>query len=274
MNKLTEKSLAQEQCPEEDVLINSFTEVIVCEELEIPPQKPPKEHIADTSVTPIVDDIEVIEVDLGDQEEPRKKVVASGNLNIGIEYSALEDEQQIHFAHFGVPFQGIIGLRPCISDPQVDGFNRGLLPACFDLDDFNLNACVEHKQFHQITERKIKVVIVVLLWLEPKFELNFTQPAEDGTEISNDADFTLEAEVVDGIPLSEGQFEWAPVTDPDDTTTICTDADPDGTISCDWLVGDLPAADTEVIITATAIPECYSYLEIQDTVTATIVAAP
>ncbi len=164
------ESLANIKCPvlTENETLNLFTEVILCEFLEIPSQKPDKEHITNTLKNFVVNNVEVIEVDLGD-EVIRKKVVVSGTLNLGIEYSADEPEQQIHFANFNIPFQGVIGYRPC--DPDT---NRGLIldsdfpPDGFDIDNFNINLCLEHEQYHQLSPRDIKAVLVLLIWLEPK----------------------------------------------------------------------------------------------------------
>ena len=262
MNIKTEINLANEKCPMPDQVVHRFTEIIICEELEIPPQKPPKEHIADTIVNPIVDDIEVIDVDLGDII--RKKVIVSGNANIGIEYSALEAEQQVHFAHFNVPFQGIIGYRPCISDPQDPDFNRGLLLPCFDIDDFDVNVCIEHVQFHQLTERKIKVVLVLLIWLEHKTKIIITNPADGGTvEVGADVDIT--AEVSEGVEIEEVLFEFS-LNGGSFTPFSGTNPVPDGTgtYTLTWTVGG--AAGDTVVIRATAIPadDACNYPDIVD----------
>ncbi|HAU32375.1 MAG: hypothetical protein XD78_1774 [Desulfotomaculum sp. 46_296] len=163
-------NMAQMECPvlTSSQTLNLFTEIIICQHLVIPPQKPDKEHITNTLKNFLVTDVQVVEVDLGDGVI-RKKVVVSGTLKLGIEYSADEPEQQVHFAHFDIPFSGIIGYRPC--DPAT---NRGLIldsdfpPDGFDIDDFNINLCLEHEQYHQLNPRDIKAVLVLLIWLEPK----------------------------------------------------------------------------------------------------------
>lgn len=156
-------SLADVQCPPDGSLLNYFQEVILCCDLEIPPQKPDKEHITNVIHNVIVDDVERIDVDLGDGVE-RFKYAITGTLRIGIEYSALEPEQQVHFAHFDCPFQALIGERPC--DPTT---NRGLIDdPTFDIDDYNIHVCIEHDQYHQLSHRTIKAVVVLLIWLEEK----------------------------------------------------------------------------------------------------------
>lgn len=96
-------------------------------------------------------------------ENIRQKVVLTGTLKLGIEYSADVPEQEVHFAQWDIPFQGIIGSRPC----NVD--NRGLIddPA-FDIDQYNIHVCLEHDQYHQLSPREIKAVLVILIWLELK----------------------------------------------------------------------------------------------------------
>ena len=156
-------SLGYEKCPPEGSLLEYFSEVILCAPLEIPPEKPDKEHITNIIKKVVVNDIGVIDVDLGDGTD-RQKVVVTGTIKLGIEYSADEPEQQVHFAHFDIPFQGIIGYRPC--DPAT---NRGLIDdPTFDINEYFVNVCVEHEQYHQLDPRNIKAVIVLLIWLEAK----------------------------------------------------------------------------------------------------------
>lgn len=154
-------NLATLKCPPNNSLLQIFAEVILCNNLEIPPQKPDIEHITNITIEPFITDIEVIDVDLGDGVT-YKKVVVTGCVKKGLEYSADEPEQQVHFAHFEIPFQGLIGLRPC------DTTNRGLLPDGFDIEQWNINVCLEHEQNHVIDGRHFKEVLVLLIWLEPK----------------------------------------------------------------------------------------------------------
>lgn len=153
-------NLATIKCPPNNSFLPFFTEIILCNNLEIPPQKPDIEHITNITLNPIVTDIEVIDVDLGDGVT-YKKLVIRGTLEKGLEYSADEPEQQVHFAHFEIPFQGLIGMRPC--NPT----NRGLLPADFDIENFTINVCIEHEQNHVVDSRHFKEVVVLLIWLEP-----------------------------------------------------------------------------------------------------------
>lgn len=166
-------SLADVLCPTEPEQ-NYFTEIMICEHLIIPPQKPDKELITNVIKNFVVEDVEVINVDLGDRDGTatgpiREKVAITGMLKLGIEYSADVPEQEVHFAHWDIPFQGIIGFRPCGAG------NRGLIDPLdplvgpgWDIDNYNIHVCLEHEQYHQLSPREIKAVLVVLIWLELK----------------------------------------------------------------------------------------------------------
>jgi len=269
MERLTENSLAEENCPDTNQVLHRFNEIILCKELEIPEEKPDKERIADTVIKANVTDLEVIEVDLGDVI--RKKVAAFGKVNLGVEYSALNETQQIHFTNFEIPFQGIIGYRPCIEDPEDEDYNRGLLLDCFDINDFNINVCVEYKQFEQIDERTIKAVVVLLIWLEPKeTTITITEP-EDGAEIEGTID--ISAVVSNGIDLEEEVlFEYS--EDGGETwIEIGIDDEPvNGEFTVAWDTTEV--ADGEYLIRASAQPVCpYPDIEIQDSIMVTVANA-
>lgn len=153
-------------CPAEPMQ-HYFTEVMICEHLVIPPQKPDKELITNVLKNFSVCDVEMLTVNLGDRnparEFIREKIALTGTLKLGIEYSADVPEQEVHFAQWDIPFQGIIGYRPC------DDINRGLIDnPRFDIDNYNIHICLEHEQYHQLSPREIKAVIVILIWLELK----------------------------------------------------------------------------------------------------------
>lgn len=152
--------LATELCPAPDSLIEHFTQLIICSELVIPEQKPDIEYLSKEVLDVCLTKVEVIDVDLGD-EVKRRKLIFQGSLGVGIEYSANMPEQEVHFAHFSIPFQGFIGERPCTTT------NKGLITlADFDLGDYKIHYCIEHAQYHKIDSRKFKPVIVLLIWLE------------------------------------------------------------------------------------------------------------
>ena len=155
----TNEPVPGNQCPPNPpVLLHYFTEIIINHNLVIPEQKPDVEDIIAVHKNFAVHDFETIDVNLGDTTG--RKVVLAGTLELGFEYSAAVPSQEVHFAHFCIPFQAIIKFRPC-------EINRGLLPPDFDITQYNVRFCVEHEQYHVISPREISKVLVVLIWLEP-----------------------------------------------------------------------------------------------------------
>jgi len=163
-------NLADTLCPT-DPLQHFFAEIIICEDLTVPAPKPDMELITKPTLNIVVEDVEQLIVDLGDRDGTstgplRKKIAVTGTIKLGIEYSADVPEQEVHFMHFDIPFQGIIGYRPC------DATNRGLIddyqlaPDIFDIDNYKVHVCLEHQQYHQISPRETKAVLVILIWLE------------------------------------------------------------------------------------------------------------
>ncbi|WP_418792494.1 DUF3794 domain-containing protein [Phosphitispora sp. TUW77] len=145
-------------CPPEGSELTMFTEIVINDNLIIPEPKPDVEKITNVTKNFTIDDVEVLDVDLGDVQG--RKVIIAGTLNLGVEYSALVPSQEVHYAHFNIPYKAIIKLRPC------PGAYRGLLPPDFDISTVRVNICVEHEQYHLINPREIQKVLVVLIWLE------------------------------------------------------------------------------------------------------------
>ena len=153
------------ECPESTSTVFTFVEIVINDNLIIPEQKPDVEFIANTIKNFQIDDVEVLDINLGGvplgQVEGRKVVIA-GTLFLGVEYSAAVPSQELHFAHYCIPFKALIKQRPCTTT------NRGLLPPNFNIDDYIIHICVEHEQYHVINPRELSKVLVVLIWLEPK----------------------------------------------------------------------------------------------------------
>lgn len=153
--------LGTELCPVPNSTLTYFTQLLICDELELPEQKPDIEYLSKEMINVCLTKIEVINVDLGDGVV-RKKIIFQGDLGLGVEYSANMPEQEVHFAHYSLPFQGFIGERPCTVA------NKGLISlVTFDLSNYNIYYCIEHQQYHQIDDRTFKPVIVLLIWLQP-----------------------------------------------------------------------------------------------------------
>lgn len=143
----------------------TFSEIVINERLIIPRPKPNVESIINIIRDFQINDVEVLDVNLGAVpvgQVQGRKVIISGNLFLGIEYTAAVPSQEQHFAHYNIPFNVMIKARPCTT------INRGLLPPNFDINDFNIRICVEHEQHHVVNPRELNEVLVVLIWLEPK----------------------------------------------------------------------------------------------------------
>lgn len=151
------------QCPPDGSRLNYFAEIVINDNLIIPPEKPPVEHISAVVKDFKIEDVEVLDVNLGGTPPfLGRKVVIAGTLTLGVEYSAAVPAQHVHFAHYNIPFKALITFRPCTTA------NRGLLPAGFDIADYDIRICVEHEQYHIVNPREIRKCLVVLIWLEPK----------------------------------------------------------------------------------------------------------
>ena len=153
------------QCPTPTSTVATFVEIVINDNLIIPEQKPDVEFITNVIKNFQIDDVEVLDVNLGavpPGQVQGRKVIIAGTLFLGVEYSAAVPSQELHFAHYCVPFKALIKQRPCTTT------NRGLLPPNFDINDYNIRICVEHEQFHVVNTRELSKVLVVLIWLEPK----------------------------------------------------------------------------------------------------------
>lgn len=159
------------ECPPQNSLVGpgqrvfTFAEIVINDNLIIPELKPDVELITNVIKDFQINDVEVLDVNLGavpvGQVQGRKVIIA-GNLFLGVEYSAAVPSQELHFAHYCIPFKAMIKARPCTT------INRGLLPPDFDINNYIIHICVEHEQYHVINPRELSKVLVVLIWLEPK----------------------------------------------------------------------------------------------------------
>jgi hypothetical protein len=149
------------QCPESGKSLHYFAQVVINDTLIIPPQKPDVEMITNITKNFKILSAEERIKNLGSLQG--KEVMISGILTLGIEYSAAVPSQEVHFAHFDIPFKALIKYRPC------DCTNRGLIvDPTFCLSDYHIKICVEHEQYHLLSPREISKVLVVLIWLDKK----------------------------------------------------------------------------------------------------------
>ncbi len=118
-----------------------FTQVLVDGDLEIPEPKPDMERILEpVEVTYDVRDVDLFHTIDG------TKVTVSGFLEIGVTYVAVGGPQAEHFAHFIVPFNGLILFPDLPLDAEVE-----------------IVIIIEHQQFHQLGPRTIKKDIVLFI---------------------------------------------------------------------------------------------------------------
>jgi hypothetical protein len=88
-----------------------YQEIAIDHELVIPPYKPPAEAILDAVVDFEITKAVVIDTPLLYPENPTlplKKVLVLGQANIIVKYVADVPDQQVHGAHFEVPFCTLI----------------------------------------------------------------------------------------------------------------------------------------------------------------------
>lgn len=149
-----------DQCPPNGSNLPWFAEIAICDILTIPGPKPDIEAISAVTKNFTIEDVQVLDVNLGDVRG--RKAYIAGTLTLGIEYSALVETQEVHFAHFNIPFKALIKQRPC------PGAFRGLLDPTFNINAVNIRFCIEHEQYHILDPRTIQAALVVLVWLEPK----------------------------------------------------------------------------------------------------------
>ena len=107
-----------------------FTEIVIDHPLIIPPQKPPAECLLEAVVTFDITKAIVIDTPLLYPEDPNlplKKVIVVGVAHIVVKYAADVPDQQVHAAHFDVPFNAIIewpngphGGTPICIEPVIE----------------------------------------------------------------------------------------------------------------------------------------------------------
>lgn len=149
----------EERCPAGPEEVAYHTEVIVDGQLKIPDVKPPLENLIEVTHKICIENIRTIPVKLDNGCLTGCKVLVNGKVWLGIEYSADVPEQNVHFAHFEIPFQALITGGPCHKPIPLWDCN---------LEKFELHVCVEHIQVHAIDSRNLEKAIVLLLWLKRK----------------------------------------------------------------------------------------------------------
>lgn len=157
------QSSVVELCPAfPDRVAKYFKEVFVSDTVTIPPQKPPKEQIVHIDRKIELIDVQTVTVTLPGppiplQPNPGNKIFVAGNVYLGVQYSALSDDQKVHFVRFQVPFQTyILGDCGLLIDPGDPIFTNGYV----------VHVCVEKMLEHQIDDRNITFELLLLIWVE------------------------------------------------------------------------------------------------------------
>lgn len=141
-------SMNQPGCPMPDI----SEEVTINHELVIPPEKPPMEALLKYWVTFTITKARVIETRItvtgeNQQQVPLRKVIVDGVATITVKYVADVPDQQVHGAHFDVPFQSLI---------EWPGGPPEGTAVCVEV-------IREHVQIDRIDERRLRKVIVIQL---------------------------------------------------------------------------------------------------------------
>ncbi|PKM90810.1 MAG: hypothetical protein CVU87_01180 [Firmicutes bacterium HGW-Firmicutes-12] len=157
------QSSVVELCPAyPDKVAKYSTEIFVSETFKIPAQKPPKEQIVNVDRKIELVDVQTVQVTLPGtpvplQPNPGNKVFVAGNIYLGVQYSALREDQKVHFVRFQLPYQTII-LNDCelLIDPADTMFTNGYV----------VHVCVEKEIITQIDERTISAELLLLIWVD------------------------------------------------------------------------------------------------------------
>lgn len=141
-----------------------FKEIFVSDCFQIPTQKPNAEQIITVSRTFTLEDVETIKVELPPHDPccpclqiVGNKIFITGNVYLGLQYTALVPEQNVHFARFQLPFETFI-VQDCGNLIPLDDpiFTNGYV----------VHICVERMKKELINERTVCVDLLLLVWIE------------------------------------------------------------------------------------------------------------
>lgn len=182
-----------EHCPIHQHEVAHYTQVLMNGDIKIPASKPNLEKIIHVTRKIYLKRVVPIPVKLDNGCIAGCKVLIRGVIRLGIEYSADVPEQTVHFSHFEIPFDALIGGDAC----------HPILPVedC-DLRKFTLCSYTEHIDVIKIDERTIEETIVVLLWLKHKNELvDVCHPLNDS--LSYDKESCVQSHTSKQLTLNE-----------------------------------------------------------------------
>lgn len=144
------------------------------EQLTIPPLKPDMEQINSVDISVNIMRSEVIKVpaspldasgnyisNLEGKISTGRKLIIEGQLCQKISYTADEDEQSTHSAHFYVPFSAYIVV------PEEISFNNGQVIKDSLNVNFQVNTCIEDVTVKMLNPRTILKEVTLLLYAVP-----------------------------------------------------------------------------------------------------------
>lgn len=152
----------------------------VSESLQIPAQKPDVEQINSVDVSVNIMRAQVIKTPRSYDDtvtppvaQPNlegrllsgRKLIIEGQLCQKIVYTALEDSQPLHSAHFYVPFSAFIVVPETITFADTDGATTTV--DSFDVS-FDVNACVEDVTACVLDPRNILKQVTLMLYAVPQ----------------------------------------------------------------------------------------------------------
>lgn len=150
----------EEYCPAPGDKVDHYTQIVVSETCCIPEAKPDstrligKVHHIQLCKVECIQSVELVH----GQPKKGKKIVVSGQFEMGIEYIANGPDQKVHYFACSVPFTAII-LNCC-------GGNLHLFSRCFSLRHYAVHACLEHLQVKRMSPRSFDYTAVLMLWMQ------------------------------------------------------------------------------------------------------------
>jgi len=127
-----------------------YEETVINGNLTIPEEKPLMERLLGYKIEYEINKAKVIDTPMVTDDVPPKrirKVIIEGEAKITIKYVALVEEQQVHGAHFYIPFSSLI-MWPGGPAPGT--------PLC-------VGVLEEHVQIHRLDNEHLSKVIVIQL---------------------------------------------------------------------------------------------------------------
>lgn len=156
-------------CPQDTSVVIAkypyWIQMYITETLCVPPQKPDVEEINSVNIQVNILRQKVVKTPIADTNLEGKKLtgrklIVEGQLCQKVVYTALDDEQSVHSAHFYVPFSAYIVV------PKEVTFGVDDVIDSLDIN-YQVNACVEDLSIKMIDERCFLKNVTLLLSAVP-----------------------------------------------------------------------------------------------------------